>query len=96
MTMSADLVEKTERYERMLSSALDIVKMAPQESSSLSASADECMEMVRAYLSDGQNFHKKGDYVNALAAFSYGYGWLDSGVRFGLFAVPEGTGLFTI
>ena len=94
--MDADLVEKTERYGRMLSSALDIVKMAPQESSSLSASAEECIEMAQAYLSDGQNFHKKGDYVNALAAFSYGYGWLDAGVRFGLFAVPEDTGLFTI
>jgi hypothetical protein len=32
--------------------------------------------------------------VNALAAFSYGYGWLDAGVRMGLFSVPEDTGLF--
>ena len=94
--MDADLVEKTERYGRMLSSALDIVKMAPQESSSLSTTAEECIQMARAYLNDGENFHKNEDYVNALAAFSYGYGWLDAGVRFGLFTVPEDTGLFTI
>ena len=96
MIMSADIVEKTERYGRMLSSALDIVKIVPQESSSLSIAADECIQMARAYLSDGESFHKKSDYVNALAAFSYGYGWLDAGVRFGLFSVSEDTDLFTI
>ena len=94
--MGADLIEKTERYGKMLSSALNIVRRAPQESASWSSAADECIQMARAYLSDGEDFHKKGDYVNALAAFSYGYGWLDAGVRFGLFLVPEDTDLFTI
>ncbi len=94
--MGADLIEKTERYGRMLSSALDIVQRAPQESASWSSAADECIQMAQAYLSDGEDFHKKGDYVNSLAAFSYGYGWLDAGVRFGFFLVPEDTDLFTI
>ena len=61
--MSADLIEKTERYGRMLSSALDIVQRAPQESASWSSAADECIQMAQAYLSDGEDFHKKGDYV---------------------------------
>jgi hypothetical protein len=33
--------------------------------------------------------------VNALASFSYGYGWLDAGVRMGLFDVPDDSDLFT-
>jgi len=94
--MGADLIEKTERYGRMLSSALDIVQRTPQESASWSSAADECIQMAQAYLSDGEDFHKKGDYVNSLAAFSYGHGWLDAGVRFGLFLVPEDTDLFTV
>jgi len=51
--------------------------------------------MAHSYLEDGRHFRKHDDPVNALAAFSYGYGWLDAGVRLGLFEVPEGSGLFT-
>ena len=94
--MGADLVEKTERYGEMLSEALDIARISPTESSSILTSAEECIEMANAYLSDGNVFYEREDYVNALAAFSYGYGWLDSGVRFGILKVPEGTKLFTV
>jgi hypothetical protein len=52
--------------------------------------------MARSYLDDGRHFRAADDPVNALAAFSYGHGWLDAGVRMGLFAVPEGTDLFTV
>jgi uncharacterized protein len=34
--------------------------------------------------------------VNALAAFSYGHGWLDAGARLGVLDVPEGCELFTV
>ncbi|WP_248896732.1 DUF357 domain-containing protein [Haloplanus halobius] len=94
--MPADLAEKTDRYERMLADALDQAEPRPPADTPLGTAAAECLEMAESYLADGRHFRDDGDPVNALASFSYGYGWLDAGVRMGLFAVPEGTDLFTI
>lgn len=94
--MPADLTEKTDRYERMLADALDEAETRPPADTPLGAAAAECREMAASYLDDGRHFRANDDPVNALAAFSYGYGWLDAGVRIGLFAVPHETGLFTV
>jgi hypothetical protein len=91
----ADLDEKTERYERLLAEALSVAEPLAPPGTALGEAAADCEEMARAYLADGREFRDAGDPVNALAAFSYGHGWLDCGVRVGLFAVPEGTDLFT-
>jgi hypothetical protein len=93
--MPADLIEKTDRYERMLADALDAAEIRPPAGTPLGTAAAECREMAQSYLDDGRHFRAQDDPVNALAAFSYGYGWLDAGVRVGLFAVPEETELFT-
>ena len=85
--MPADLQEKTDRYGAMLADALAAVTLAPPADSPLFAAASECEEMAVSYLEDGQHFREADDPVNALAAFSYGYGWLDCGVRLGLFTV---------
>ena len=68
--------------------------VAPPETP-LGAAAADCREMAASYLDDGRHFREADDLVNALASFSYGYGWLDAGVRMGLFAVPDDTDLFT-
>jgi len=94
--MSADLHEKTDRYEGMLAAALAAAAVAVPESTPLGDAALEIREMALSYLEDGRHFRESDDPVNALAAFSYGYGWLDAGVRLGLFAVPDDTDLFTI
>jgi len=94
--MAADLQEKTDRYEGMLADALDEAERLPPAETPLGTAAAECREMAASYLDDGRHFRENDDPVNALAAFSYGYGWLDAGVRMGLFAVPEGTELFTV
>jgi hypothetical protein len=94
--MPADLQEKTDRYERMLADALDEATIRPPADTPLGTAAAECREMAASYLDDGRHFREADDPVNALAAYSYGYGWLDAGVRMGLFAVPEGTELFTV
>jgi len=93
--MAADLEEKTDRYERMLADALAVADVAAPPETPLGDAAADCQEMAVSYLDDGRHFRAEGDLVNALAAFSYGYGWLDAGVRMGLFAVPEDTDLFT-
>jgi hypothetical protein len=94
--MPADLQEKTDRYERMLADAVAAADPRPPADTPLGDAAAECHEMAVSYLEDGRHFRADGDPVNALAAFSYGYGWLDAGVRVGLFAVPAETDLFTV
>jgi hypothetical protein len=94
--MPADLDEKTDRYEEMLAEALAAAQVAVPSETPLGRGADEIREMALSYLEDGRHFREHDDPVNALAAFSYGYGWLDAGVRLGLFEVPDDTELFTI
>ena len=92
----ADLQEKTDRYERMLADALSEATAAVPPDTPLGDAAAECEEMARSYLDDGRHFREGDDWVNALAAFSYGYGWLDAGVRMGLFEIPDDSHLFTM
>jgi len=93
--MPADLAEKTDRYERMLADALAAAEAVAPADTPLGEAAAECREMATSYLDDGRHFRAEDDLVNALASFSYGYGWLDAGVRMGLFEVPDDTDLFT-
>jgi hypothetical protein len=94
--MAADLEEKTDRYERLLADGIDAADPAPAADSPLSAAAEDCLEMAQAYLDDGRHFRDVDDQVNALAAFSYGHGWLDAGARVGLLEVPTDGHLFTV
>jgi len=93
--MPADLAEKTDRYERLLADALAAAEAVAPADTPLGEAAAECREMATSYLDDGRHFRAEDDLVNALASFSYGYGWLDAGVRVGLFEVPDDTDLFT-
>lgn len=94
--MAADLAEKTDRYERLLSEALEAASVAPPESTPMADAAAECREMAESYLEDGRHFRAEDDLVNALASFSYGHAWLDAGARIGLFDVPTDGHLFTV
>ena len=93
--MPADLAEKTERYERLLAEALDGAEPVPPAGTPLGDAANDYLEMASSYLDDGRHFASEDDAVNALAAFSYGHGWLDAGARIGLFEVPH-DGPFTV
>ncbi|MDY6779543.1 MAG: DUF357 domain-containing protein [Halobacteria archaeon] len=78
--MEANLSEKTRRYERLLSEALEAV-----DRDTVDERGEEFVEMAQSYLNDGRHFLESGDEVNALASFSYGHGWLDAGVRAGFY-----------
>jgi hypothetical protein len=93
--MTAELIAKTDQYEQMLTDALEMAEIAVPPTTPLGRAARETREMARSYLEDGRHFRAADDPVNALAAFSYGYGWLDAGVRIGLFSVPTDSDLFT-
>ena len=85
--------EKLRRYFELTSKALEEVKGKIFEGKE--DEAKEIIEMVSNYLSDAGHFRDKGDFVNAFAALNYAHGWLDSGVRLGIFDVNDDE-LFTV
>ncbi len=93
--MAADLNEKINRYEKLLSEALDKAKFAPIKGSHIYAVAKDFYNMAKSYYKDGVHFIENDDPVNALVCFSYGHAWLDAGARLGVFDVNDDV-LFTI
>ena len=93
---SAHLDEKTHRYRRMLQGALAAVHVVPDEASSLYAGAEVLRSVARSWYTDGVERLDAGDLAGALARFSYGYAWLDAGVRAGLLGIIGDRGLFTV
>ncbi|MFB6188019.1 MAG: DUF357 domain-containing protein [Halobacteriaceae archaeon] len=90
------LEEKTRRYETLLVEGIDATELLCDPETPLGEAANEFITMAESYLEDGRYFMESDDYVNALAAFSYGHAWLDAGARIGLFSVPQETDLFSI
>lgn len=82
--MADRLPEKTHRYEALLDEALANSTIAPTSNDERRAVAAAHMEMAEAYLADGRHFQAEDDFVNALAAYSYGHGWLDAAIRTGV------------
>lgn len=87
--MSDRLTEKTTQYERMLAESLAKTSVPGDLPADQSTAGDQCLEMAQAYLDDGRHFRSEEDLPNALAAFSYGHGWLDAGIRIGVLEAQE-------
>jgi uncharacterized protein len=85
--------EKLNKYFGLTSRALKEVKK--NIISGKEREAGEIVDMVSNYLSDAKHFESKGDFVNAFAALNYSHGWLDCGVRTGVFDVSD-RDLFTV
>lgn len=85
--------QKLRKYFKITSTALEKVKNNIVKGKE--EYAKEIIEMVSNYLSDAEHFEKKQELVNAFAALNYAHGWLDSGVRLGVFDVKDNK-LFTI
>lgn len=84
---------KLEKYFNLTSKALEKVKRNIIKGKG--KHAKEIIDMVSNYLSDAKYFENKKDFVNAFAALNYAHGWIDSGVRLGIFNVKDKR-LFTI
>ena len=95
-SQSAHLDEKTHRYRRMLDSALAMVEMGPDMASPLYTGADGLRSAAHSWYAEGVERLDSGDRAGALARFSYGYAWLDAGVRAGLFRITGDRSLFTV
>jgi len=85
--------EKLKKYCNLTEKALEKVKNSVIRGKE--KEAKEIIDMVSNYFSDAKYFEKKQDFVNAFAAINYSHGWLDAGVRLGIFNVKDKE-LFTV
>lgn len=74
---------------RLLSGQRDAICIAAPDDTPLHHTAADILGMVSAYLHDGDTFLTSGDWVNALAAYCYGFGWLHFGIASGLFGAQS-------
>ena len=86
-------IGKLEKYFNLTSRALEKVKESIVKGKEVEAK--EIIEMVTNYLNDSKHFQEKGEFVLAFGALNYTHGWLDSGVRLGIFFVNDDR-LFTV
>ncbi|MCR4284598.1 MAG: DUF357 domain-containing protein [archaeon] len=86
-------LEKVEKYFNLTETAL--VEVKEKIIPGMETDAHEIIEMVTNYISDAHHFEEKEDLINAFAALNYAHGWLDSGVRLGIFDVHDDK-LFTV
>jgi hypothetical protein len=92
----SDLTEdRVKKYLGITEKGLAKLKIAPPEKSHNRKVAEDFLTMAKSYYSDANFFFEKGELANAFACVNYAHGWLDAGVRMGLFDVGEDYVLFT-
>lgn len=85
--------DKIQRYFNLTESALKEIKVNIIQGKE--EEAKEIIEMAENYISDAKHFMKNEDLVNCFGALNYAHGWIDSGVRLGIFDVNDDK-LFTV
>jgi hypothetical protein len=88
--------EKTFRYQRLLAGACNGLERAGEEETIPGEAANRILAVGQLFLAWGGEFIRTGRMDSALACFSYGHGWLDCGVRTGLFRITGARDLFTV
>jgi hypothetical protein len=94
--LEAHLAEKTGRYARLLNIARSSVVCAPDPSTASHDFASRVLYIADVYARQGDLRIRSGSPENALTCFSYGHGWLDAGVKTGLFRIIAERDLFTV
>jgi hypothetical protein len=77
--------EKLQKYFKITEEALKTLEIAVHEKSLLRNVADDFLTMAKSYFKDARYYYEKGDYVTAFAALNYAHGFIDAGVRLGVF-----------
>jgi hypothetical protein len=90
------LREKRVRYRKMLAGALEALECSPDPGSPLYPAAASILERAGTLLGEGDRLAGGEDEADALACYSHGHGWLDAGVRTGLFRILHSRELFTV
>ena len=95
-TNSEELKARVEKYIGIEEEAISRLRAASPGNSFAGRIAANFMEMITSYFSDAKHFYDRGDYINAFAALNYSYGWIDSGIRLGVFDGGDDHRLFTL
>jgi hypothetical protein len=90
------LGEKTQRYRILLERALASLEIAPDRGSRFFRAAEDSRGASRDAYASGRAEEDKGDRLQALQQYSYGFGWLDAGIRCGLFRIRAHREIFTV
>jgi uncharacterized protein len=90
------LAEKAGRYERLLNTARVSVTCSPDPSTPAYQLADRTLRIAETYAGRGRWLLQEKRQEDALASFSYGHGWLDAGVRAGIFVITAERDIFTV
>ncbi|WP_297506706.1 DUF357 domain-containing protein [Thermococcus sp.] len=77
--------EKLLKYFKITEEALNRLEIAVHEKSLLMKVAEDFLTMARSYFEDARYYYERGDYVTAFAALNYAHGFIDAGVRLGVF-----------
>lgn len=93
--MDNPLLKRVEKYIEIEKKALEEISICVPENSVLYIYAKDSLNMIRAYFDDALYFKEKGDLINALSALNYSYGWIDSGVRLGVYKTDNDYMKFT-
>jgi hypothetical protein len=88
------LQEKTSRYACLLDAARNSVSPAPEPSTPAHDFANRILVVATVYATHGRKWAANDSQESALACFSYGHGWIDAGVRAGLFRITANRDLF--
>ncbi len=90
------LDEKTLRYGNLLRRGLQAIDCAAERDTAPFSAALHFLRVAEGMAKTGSRSYSDGDAENALACYSYGFAWLDAGIRAGLFRIALDRDLFTI
>jgi hypothetical protein len=87
--------ERVQKYLSITKKGLEMLTISCAEKSHLKKVAEDFLTMAQSYYKDAKFFFEKGELANAFACVNYAHGWLDAGVRLGLFNGGEDYMIFT-
>lgn len=82
-------IKKLERYIQLTGEALQDIKVTINKEFDCIKAAKDILEMAKRYYKDAKYYKDKNDFVTAFAAINYAHGWLDAGVKIGVFKVTK-------
>jgi uncharacterized protein len=95
MISEKEILEKVNKYELLTKKGIEKIKFTKNLNDEKKKIAEDFLSMANNYFNDGVFFKEKGDFLTALASFSYAHAWLDAGVRSKLFFATDDQ-LFTL
>ncbi|MGV9200653.1 MAG: DUF357 domain-containing protein [Promethearchaeia archaeon] len=81
--------EKVLKYLKTTEKALNEIKYSSMMGTKLYDIAKDYDNMAQSYFEDAKFYMEKNDLVTAFGALNYAHGFLDAGVRLGVFEIEQ-------